>query len=126
MELTITQTEEGNFKYKFVINEVNSKQIILTKEVHECIKKYFKPKTKRKEKKPAPAPKIDDVRAYFKAKGYTLDSANKFFEYYDSMNWFDGRGNPVLSWKGKANLWMKPENKIKEEVKTTSSSFFGK
>lgn len=128
MELSITQTEEGNFKYKFVINEVYSKQIILTKEVHESIKDYykdlFKPKTKRKEKKPSPAPTLEDVKEYFKKEGYTIDSAERFFKYYDSMEWYDKNGSPVIRWKGKAQAnWMKPENKIKEEVKPTSSFF---
>lgn len=124
MELTITETEEGHFKYKFVINEVDSKQIVFTKEVHECIKNHFKPKTKRKEKQPAPAPKLDDVRAYFDSKGYTIEAADKFHEYYETTSWRGANGTPILNWKGKAlSVWFTDKNKIKKEDNSKSSFF---
>lgn len=62
-------------------------------------------------------PSIDDVKEYFKEKGYTEVSAETAFEYYNSNDWCDRNGNKVTAWKQKmvAN-WFKPEYKIKVPV----------
>jgi len=116
--------EEGNlFLYNFTLADGSKKQQKYTKATHEAIKSYFS-KPKKEKKKPAPAPKIEDVRAYFKEKGYTLESANKFFEYYSTMEWKGANGSPVLNWKGKAlSVWFVDKNKIQEKTEQTSSFF---
>lgn len=61
-------------------------------------------------------PSFDDVLSYFKEKGYTKETANKAFDYYEAMNWYDSKGNPVKNWKGKmVSVWFKDENKVTPE-----------
>jgi hypothetical protein len=116
--------EEGDlFLYNFTLAGGSKKQQKYTKATHEAIKSYFS-KPKKEKKKPAPAPKIEDVREYFKSKGYTLESANKFFEYYSTMEWKGANGSPVLNWKGKAlSVWFVDKNKVQEKIEQTSSFF---
>lgn len=117
-------TQEGEiFIYNFTLADGTKKQQKYSKTTHEAIKEYFS-KPKKEKKKPAPPPKIEDVRAYFKEKGYSLQAANKFFEYYDTMGWRGANNAPVLNWKGKAlAVWFVDKNKIQEAEKTTSSFF---
>lgn len=117
-------TQEGEiFIYNFTLADGTKKQQKYSKSTHEAIKEYFS-KPKKEKKKPAPAPRVEDVREYFKSKGYTLESANKFFEYYSTMEWKGANGSPVLNWKGKAlSVWFVDKNKIQEKVKQTSSFF---
>ena len=59
-------------------------------------------------------PTLLDVQNYFKENGYTLESATKAFNYYDTAQWKDSKGNKVKSWKQKMQgVWFKDENKIK-------------
>ena len=54
------------------------------------------------------------VAEYFTEKGYSLDSANKFYDYYSAADWKDRDGNKVKNWKQKAiGVWFRDENKIK-------------
>lgn len=58
---------------------------------------------------------VNEVKYYFKEKGYTENSAIKFYEYYSVADWKDSNGKPVKSWKQKAqSVWFTEENKIKE------------
>ena len=56
--------------------------------------------------------KYDEVINFFIENGYSKDAAGKAFDYYEALEWYDARGQPVLNWKSKmiAN-WFKPENK---------------
>lgn len=115
--------EEGVFIYNFTLEDGTIRQQKYSKATHEAIKNYHS-KPKREKKKPAPAPRVEDVREYFKSKGYTLESANKFFEYYSTMEWKGANGSPVLNWKGKAlSVWFVDKNKIQEKQEVTSSFF---
>jgi hypothetical protein len=69
-------------------------------------------------------PTIDEVKAYFKEKGYKAEGAQKAFDYYTTMEWKDSNDKPVKNWKGKmiAN-WMRPEYLIKS-TNGTNNSFF--
>ena len=59
-------------------------------------------------------PTLLEVQNYFKENGYTLESATKAFNYYDTAQWKDSKGNKVKSWKQKMQgVWFKDENKIK-------------
>jgi hypothetical protein len=61
----------------------------------------------------------NEVIIYFKEKGYTEESAKKFFEYYQSAGWKDSNGKKVKRWKQKAiAVWFKPENKIPTQNNT--------
>jgi hypothetical protein len=58
-------------------------------------------------------PSLDEVCQYFMEKGFTEQSAQKAFSYYDISNWKDSKGNPVKNWKQKMiSVWFKDENKI--------------
>jgi len=56
---------------------------------------------------------IDIIKDYFITNGYSIESAEKFFNFYDSADWMDSNGKVVKNWKQKAQgIWFKPENKI--------------
>lgn len=123
-KLEVTKQDEYNV-LTFTMENGDKRQLKLSDEPFEALKAYFK-KPSRKEKQPAKAPTLEEVKAYFKENGYTLDSAEKFFKYYENGNppWTDGKGNPVRAWKQKCqSVWFKPENKIQEQTKQTSSFF---
>ena len=78
-----------------------------------CISETDLPITKKiKCKKGATLPpSIDAVREYFDEKNYSVNAANKFFEYYNPSGWQDSKGKNVLDWKQKARgVWFKDEN----------------
>lgn len=69
--------------------------------------------TKKVVKKEFVPPDIEQVKAYFKVKGYNEESAVKFYDYYNP-EWKDSNGKPVKNWEQKARgIWFKEENKIK-------------
>lgn len=81
----------------------------------------------RKKRKPHifVKPTKQDVINFFKEKGYNPGDAERAWEYYETADWIDSKGKPVLNWKQKmiAN-WLKPENKTvdpnqaaKDEIK---------
>lgn len=66
------------------------------------------------------SPSLEEVKEFFKSKGYTEESAAKFHEYYGLGDWKDSKGTQVRSWKQKAaSVWFKHENrpKVIEEAK---------
>jgi hypothetical protein len=122
VKLEVTQVDDI-FIYNFVDNDGTSKSLKFKKETHEAIEAYYK-KPKKEKKKPATAPTLQEVKDYFKQEGYQEDVAVRFHKYYEALDWYDNLGKPVLRWKGKAiSSWMKPEAKLKVEVKNTSSFF---
>ena len=69
-------------------------------------------------------PSMEEVKSFFKEKGYSEDAAKRAFDYYTAMEWKDSSGKPVKVWKGKMiAVWFKPENKIQKET-TGGISFF--
>lgn len=61
-------------------------------------------------------PSIEDVKDFFREKGYSQDTAVKAFEYYSINQWKDGNGKPVKNWKQKMiSVWFKPENLSKDQ-----------
>jgi hypothetical protein len=61
---------------------------------------------------------IEDIKRYFKEKGYSEISAQKFYDYYSIANWKDSKGKKVKNWKQKAQaVWFKDENKIVDDSK---------
>jgi hypothetical protein len=123
MTLEITDSDKGkNFSF------TDGKRVIrfdLSNELHDCLKDYFTPKKVAKvPSKSFNPPTLEEVKSYFKEKGYQQTVADRAFDYYTTMNWKDGTGKQVLNWKGKMlSVWMKPEFKIKEEEKNKSKFF---
>jgi uncharacterized protein YdaU (DUF1376 family) len=72
--------------------------------------------SKGRKKKFTP-PTLEDVKVFFREKGYSEYGAAKAHEHYELADWHDTHGNPVLSWKQKMNTnWLKPEFKIKPKT----------
>jgi hypothetical protein len=67
--------------------------------------------TRAKEKKFLP-PSEQEVIDYFVTNGYSPESGQHAFQYYDAGNWRDSKSNPVKNWKQKMiAVWFKPENR---------------
>ena len=49
-------------------------------------------------------PTLDDVRAYCLERNNTVD-AEKFFDYYETNGWVQGKGKPVKDWKACVRTW---------------------
>ena len=67
-------------------------------------------------------PILEEVVQYFTDNGYSSESAEKAFKYYEEGNppWTDSQGNKVRSWKQKMRaVWFKDENKIKQSAVNT-------
>jgi len=77
-------------------------------------------KPKKEAKKGFVPPTLDEVKEYFKEKGYSAAGAAKAYEYYSVADWADGRGNKVKNWKQKmlAN-WFKDEYKQSQSTGVT-------
>jgi hypothetical protein len=76
------------------------------------IKESKEIKEKKVNKEFSPPPLIE-IESYFFEKGYTKDHAKRFFDYYSTANWHDGRGAKLKNWKQKAiAVWFKDEGKI--------------
>ena len=123
MKLEITDSDKGK-TLKF-IDDNKVIKLDLRDDLYNCLKDYFAPKKVAKTaSKSFNPPLLEEVKSYFKEKGYQQAVAERAFDYYTTMNWKDGSGKQVLNWKGKMlSVWMKPEFKIKEEEKPKSSFF---
>jgi len=127
LKVTTIPVTDGSKIYELTFEKYGgqARGFKLSEESFNALKDYFTPKSKKEKKKPAIAPTLEEVKEYFKKEGYQEDAAIRFHKYYEVLDWYDNNGKPVLRWKGKAiSTWMKPENKLKVEVKNTSS-FFG-
>ena len=73
-------------------------------------------------------PTLQQVKDYFKEKGYSEVGAKKAWEYYDSADWKDSKGSQVKNWKQKMlGVWMRDEYKVEPIKKeTTVQNFFQK
>lgn len=54
-------------------------------------------------------PTIEEVRAYCRERNSSVDP-DKFFEYFQTGNWKDSKGNQVKNWKQKIITWEKFNN----------------
>jgi hypothetical protein len=67
-------------------------------------------------------PELFDVIDYFKEKGFPIELAKRAFEFYDTANWIDSKGNKVKNWKQKMlSVWLKPENKTQQNGQSKPS-----
>lgn len=65
---------------------------------------------KKREKKTFLPPSQIEVVEYFIENGYVSTAALKAYNYYESGNWSDSKGNQVLNWKQKMqSVWFKDE-----------------
>jgi len=74
--------------------------------------KKDKKKERRDKKENFKPPMVEEVVSYFTSKGYSEKAARKAYDFYDTANWHDSRGNKVRNWKQKMiAVWFKDENK---------------
>jgi hypothetical protein len=70
-----------------------------------------------RKKKPFVKPTLEEVENYFEENGYKKEIGKKAWMGYDTANWFDSKGDPILNWKQKMiNVWFKEENKNNKQV----------
>lgn len=69
-----------------------------------------KENNKRKRKEFVP-PTIEEVKAFFREKGYSASLAQRAFDYYELGNWHDKNNKPVLNWKLKMSNWFNDADK---------------
>lgn len=96
----------GNNVFTYSINEKGAVLIAPAPNappIKEPLKKDFIP------------PTLQEVKDFYKGRGYSELAAENAFDYYSNGNppWTDRNGDKVISWKQKmiAN-WMKPSDKI--------------
>lgn len=59
------------------------------------------------------APTIEMCRQYFDSRGYVEEFADKFFHYYNSLNWLNTKGNPIsATWRHTSEQWMNGKDAI--------------
>lgn len=62
-------------------------------------------------------PTLDEVRAYFREKGYREDVGERAFNYYNESNWHNKDGKPIKNWKQTMiGVWFKDDNKVKQQT----------
>ena len=70
-------------------------------------------KGKERKRKEFIKPSLEEVEKYFFENGYKPEIGKKAWMGYDTANWFDSKGDPILSWKQKMiNVWFRDEHKI--------------
>ena len=78
---------------------------------------YIPEKPRRKKFTP---PTLEEVQAYCKERKNNVD-AKKFYDYYTTADWYDGKGEKVKSWKQKVITW---EGNAKKPTEQKSSNIF--
>lgn len=68
------------------------------------IDKTIKSNIKKNNKKKVTPPTLEEIQEYIAEKNYEVD-AQTFFDYYDSADWHDAKGNPVKCWKQRLATW---------------------
>ena len=59
------------------------------------------------------APTMQEVEDYFIQNGYTKESAQVAFKYYNVADWVDSKSNKIKNWKQKMQgVWFKDVNKV--------------
>lgn len=107
-----------------------NEEFSLEGQVYQFTSKYGGISLKRvRESKSKPSfvpPTLEEIKTYFKAEGYSEDSAIKFHKGYSSNDWKDSNNKPVKAWKMKAiNVWFKPDNLInKPKTEEVGIKFF--
>ena len=78
--------------------------------------KQIKKTEKQKRSKEFIPPTLEEVKEYFKSRNLTESSAERFFDYYTTGCWCDGKGDKIKNWKQKViAVWDKPDNREKTE-----------
>lgn len=114
VEFQYGELNPKNRAHNSVINRLNKYGIKPLTSPLQGVKDKDKDKEQEEDKE---IPSLEQVQDYFEENGYTKESANKMFEYYEEGRkprgrvWKDSKGNTVKNWKQKARgVWFKEEN----------------
>lgn len=94
----------GNTTVLPLENENENIYILEDKENRGSGGKEKKKPSLAKGKKALEPPTLDEVVAYCKERGNSVDP-KKFFDYFSAANWTDSKGQKVKSWKQKVITW---------------------
>lgn len=77
-------------------------------------------KTDKKRKSFVP-PTLEEVEAYCKSRNNNVD-AKRFFDFFDSADWVDSKGNKVRNWKQKVITWESYNKEVKQDGQATGDT----
>ncbi len=96
------QTSKNNKNIDIDTNFQNFEEDLFLK--NEAAKKEEKSSAKKEEK--FIAPKLEQVKEYFKFQNFTEFEAERFFNYYSSIGWLIGGKTKMKDWQAAARNWM--------------------
>jgi hypothetical protein len=80
---------------------------------HGQKQKEYKQTSNQEQLNNVTAPTIEMCREYFDSRGYVEEFADKFFHYYNSLNWINKKGFEVSKvWRNSAELWFGDKDAI--------------
>jgi len=65
-------------------------------------RKYGRPNCRRHV-----APSLKEYQAFFILDGFKLIDARLFYQYYQTRNWHNTGGQPLMNWRPAETKWMK-------------------
>ena len=89
----------------------------------DCLHSKQEREQKRKQVSRA-KPKLQDVRIYFVELGMSIKDGEKFFDYYESNGWKQGRGKAIKDWKAAARNWKRNAEQWKQKPRGFDASNF--
>lgn len=114
----LSEVQISDFVDVTSLNNANADANALQMECKSECKESKGEESKVKKSKGFIKPTIEQVKEYFKEKGYSERTAETAFYFYDSANWIDSKGNKVKNWKQKMiGVWFRDENKITATTK---------
>ena len=134
MDFIVTQKKQRSTTHitlNYDVTMVASNTTMVASNTVAMVASTHTKETLNKYKKGKFIPTIDEVVTYFSDNGYSRESAEKMYNFYQASisndrqkYWKDSRGNPVKNWKQKAqSVWFKPENKTKDQDSWSSQGF---
>ena len=105
----------SNFCEDTAVNSATQHPYILRPTNINIQKQINKPKRER-----TPVNNMVVIEAFVEA-GSTEKEANKFYDYYESNGWKQGKGKPIINWKAAARNWIR---RIEEFKKNNNANGF--
>ncbi len=97
----------SNFCEDTAVNSAIGQPYILRPTNINIQKQINKPKRER-----TPVNNMVVIEAFVEA-GSTEKEANKFYDYYESNGWKQGKGKPIINWKAAARNWIRRSEEFK-------------
>ena len=91
------------------------------REEEKDIDKDKEVKKRRKKSKDFTPPTLEEVEAYCKSRNNNVD-AKRFFDFFDSADWVDSKGNKVRNWKQKVITWESYNKEVIQDGQATADT----